>query len=168
MQTVVLVVTLVLMAVVAVFFWRSVAASSGPPVGDTANSWRSRLIWVLTIAGVVISVASLREWPHAIASHEEAVVVNVTGGLWWWEIDAEEIPAGKPVVFHVTSEDVNHGMGVYDSELRLLFQTQGMPGYVNKVSYTFDEPGTYRVLCLEFCGLSHHEMADEFEVVAGQ
>ena len=57
-------------------------------------------------------------------------------------------------------------MGVYDEETRLLFQTQGMPGYVNKVSYTFDKPGTYRVLCMELCGVAHHDMISEFTVVA--
>jgi len=48
----------------------------------------------------------------------------------------------------------------------LLVQTQGMPGYVNKVRYVFRRPGTYRVICLEFCGVAHHDMNDSFEVVA--
>jgi cytochrome c oxidase subunit 2 len=48
----------------------------------------------------------------------------------------------------------------------LLFQTQAMPGYINKVAYVFDEPGQHRVLCMEFCGVGHHDMTDTFDVVA--
>jgi cytochrome c oxidase subunit 2 len=40
-----------------------------------------------------------------------------------------------------------------------------MPGYINKVEFVFDNPGQYRVLCMEFCGVGHHDMNDEFEVV---
>lgn len=39
-----------------------------------------------------------------------------------------------------------------------------MPGYVNRLVHTFDRPGRYRLLCLEFCGVVHHDMVAEFEV----
>jgi cytochrome c oxidase subunit 2 len=48
----------------------------------------------------------------------------------------------------------------------LLFQVQAMPGYVNQVEYVFDKPGTYHVVCLEYCGVAHHAMTAEFTVVA--
>ena len=171
MQMMVLAVSLVLMAVVTYFFWRSITSASTPaeaPDASRSNRLRGRLILALTAFGVVVSVLSLREWPHAIAAPGAGTVVTVTGGQWWWDIDKEELPLGEPVTFRVVSEDVNHGMGVYDSDLRLLFQTQGMPGYVNKVTYTFERPGTYRVLCMEFCGVAHHDMTYEFQVVAGE
>ena len=46
----------------------------------------------------------------------------------------------------------------------LLAQTQAMPGYMNRMRITFDQPGTYTVLCLEFCGMSHHRMRGVVEV----
>jgi len=45
---------------------------------------------------------------------------------------------------------------------------QAMPNYVNVLRYTFTEPGTYRVYCLEYCGLAHHEMAADITVVAAE
>ena len=69
------------------------------------------------------------------------------------------------MIFNVYSKDVNHGMGVADPSGTLLFQTQSMPGYINQVRHVFNEPGTYRVLCMEFCGVAHHDMTDEFTVV---
>ena len=168
MQIVVLLLSLALMALVTGLFWNSVTAVKGEPAGESANKRRGHLIVGLVVFGAILTLASLKDWPHAAAASDDAVIVNVTGGQWWWEIDREEVPLGKAITFLVTSEDVTHGMGVYDSDLRLLFQTQGMPGYVNKVSYVFEEPGTYQVLCMEYCGLAHHDMITEFQVLAAE
>lgn len=164
MQTTILIVTLLLMAVVAVACLRAIWATETAEIPATANSMRTKLIWGLVVLGIVVTVASLREWPHRTAG-TDALVVNVTSGQWWWETDTTEIPVGKEVEFHVTTEDVNHGLGIYNDTNRLLFQVQAMPGYTNKVVYTFEEPGTYEILCMEFCGVGHHDMINEFEVV---
>jgi cytochrome c oxidase subunit 2 len=74
--------------------------------------------------------------------------------------------SGRPVEFHVTSKDVNHGFAIYDQGLRIVAQTQAMPNYVNILRYTFPASGTYRVLCLESCGLAHHMMAAEITAIA--
>ena len=55
-------------------------------------------------------------------------------------------------------------MGVYDADYRLIFQVQAMPGYLNRVQHTFEKPGTYQVLCMEFCGVGHHDMTAKFTV----
>lgn len=172
MQSTVLTVSLLLMSAAAILFMRAVA-DSGPGEPDAAGGAgaqerRRDLIWALCAIGLVVSIVSLREWPHAIALDRDHVEVNVLGGQWWWSIDRDQVPLGEPVIFNVTTEDVTHGMGVYDEEMRLLFQTQAMPGYVNRVAYTFDRPGSYKVLCLEFCGVAHHAMTSEFEVVKGE
>ena len=77
--------------------------------------------------------------------------------------DPIEIPAGSLVEFRVTSFDVNHGFGVYSPSRRLLGEVQAMPGYVNRLRLTV--PGTYWVFCMELCGMGHHLMRGEFEVV---
>jgi len=165
MQFTVLVVTLALMLAVALPFLNAVRAVGADGAPGAVEPRRNKLIWALLAAGIVITVASLREWPHAIASGDEVVQINATGGQWYWEIDKQEVTVGKTVVFNLHTEDVNHGFGVIDSSGRLLFQTQAMPGYVNKVQFVFDTPGDYRVLCLEFCGVGHHDMIDAFKAV---
>lgn len=167
MQPTILIISLVLMAVVGCFFWKAVSNVDGAPAGENINKRRTQLIWAMTIAGIIITVGSLREWPHASAS-ESALTVNVSGGQWWWEIDTETVPLDQQIEFRVTTEDVNHGMGIYDDEMRLLVQVQAMPGYTNKLVYSFDQPGTYQVLCMEFCGIAHHDMINEFEVVGAE
>jgi cytochrome c oxidase subunit 2 len=40
-----------------------------------------------------------------------------------------------------------------------------MPGYHNKLTVTFEKAGRYTIACLEYCGLNHHKMIHEFEVL---
>jgi cytochrome c oxidase subunit 2 len=47
----------------------------------------------------------------------------------------------------------------------LQFQAQVGADQTQKIVHTFHRPGTYEVLCLEFCGVDHHKMTTTFEVV---
>ena len=166
MQLIVLSISLILMAIVAYFFISAVRASKDDNDIPNVDSQRSQLIWALLAFGAIITPISLWQWPHAIATSGDPLTINATGHQWYWEIDKESVPAGKPVVFNVHAGDVTHGLGVVDSSGRLLFQTQAMPGYVNKVEYTFNTPGTYKIICMDFCGIAHHNMISEFEVTS--
>lgn len=109
----------------------------------------------------------MRSLPYVHAEANAATqIIAVTGHQFYWELDKETVVAGQPVEFRVTSTDVNHGFGIYDADYRLLVQVQAMPGYINRLRYTFETPGTYRLLCLEFCGAAHHGMVSEIEVKA--
>ena len=154
------------MAVVALVFWRVVGSVNSEAEAANTGSRRSKFFWVLLILGILVTAGSLRQWPHAVTTGAGVVQVNATGAQWYWEIDTQKVPVGKKVVFNLHTKDVNHGFGVIDQSGQLLFQIQAMPGYINKVAYVFDEPGQYRVLCMEFCGVGHHDMNDTFDVVA--
>ena len=78
------------------------------------------------------------------------------------------MPVGQPVEIRVTGADVNHGFGLFDANDRLITQTQAMPGFTNVIRHTFNSPGTYRVLCLEYCGLGHHTMFSKLVVTSAQ
>jgi cytochrome c oxidase subunit 2 len=140
------------------------------PIQATAYRWRSRLFWLLVAAGVPIMGLTLTDLPYAAAARAggEAVQVRATAYQWYWELSRSEVPAGRPVVFQVTGADVNHGFGLYDASMRLLAQTQAMPGYTNELVHVFERPGTYRILCLEYCGVAHHAMEAEITVLAAQ
>jgi cytochrome c oxidase subunit 2 len=92
---------------------------------------------------------------------------DVSPTLANWETEFSPVvtvPVGALVEFRVTTLDVNHGFGLYAPDRSLVTQTQAMPGYVNRLRVVFDEPGEYTVLCLEFCGMSHHRMRGVVEV----
>lgn len=170
MQPYILAISLLLISLVAATFFAVVRTSGEAAVDAGARadteSYRNSLFWFLVALGVVVTFVSLRPWPHSAAALSGDTVVTATGSMWSWDIDKKVVPAGTPILFRVTSNDVNHGFGVADAGGTLLFQTQGMPGYINQVQFTFSIPGKYRILCLEYCGLAHHAMQDEIEVVA--
>ena len=72
--------------------------------------------------------------------------------------------AGVPVRFSLTSADVNHGFAVFNSDNVLLFQVQVMPDHTQNYVYTFKKPGTYHIICFEYCGVGHDQMKGEFTV----
>ncbi len=74
------------------------------------------------------------------------------------------VPFNTPIMFDVTSHDVNHGFGIYDDQGRLIGQVQAMPNYVNHLPFTFTHRGIYTVRCLEYCGIGHTYMHAQFEV----
>lgn len=164
MQSGAFLISVALMAVIAGAFLVTVR-TAGRGTGARTETWRYGLIAGLTIAGVVVTVATLRPWPHAVVAQPVATV-NVSAGQWYWEIEPDSVPVGQPVAFNVQTVDVTHGFAVVDPDGRILFQTQVIPGYVVRVDHTFERPGIHRIICLEYCGLGHHEMAGELTILA--
>lgn len=165
-------VTLVVVIAILAVFTRVVMLSGTAreygPVQSTSSRIRSWLFWGLILLGVIVAGVSLRAIPQLAASTgDDAQIVNATGYQWYWDLDEYVVTAGTPVEFRVSSGDVNHGFGIYDPDLRLVTQVQAMPGYVNVLRHTFKQPGTYQIMCLEYCGLAHHDMVErDFEVEA--
>lgn len=136
------------------------AGNKSEGAADNVARMRGRVFWVLVAVFVPIIGYTLSGLPY-FPPHDrsaEPLVVKAIGHQWRWDIDPVQIPAGRPIEFHVTSDDVNHGFAIYDPELKIVAQTQGMPGYTNVLHVNFDRAGAYRVLCLEYCGLGHHKM----------
>jgi cytochrome c oxidase subunit 2 len=75
------------------------------------------------------------------------------------------VPAGREIEFVLRSDDVNHGFGIYDPDGAFVAQAQVVPGKTQRLVRTFDRPGHYEILCLEFCGYGHAAMRGEFTVV---
>jgi len=133
-----------------------------------AARWRRGTLWGLVLLFVPTIAYSLTKTPYPSAGQTAAVVVQATGHQWAWEVTPDTVPAGELVEIRVTGADVNHGFGVYDAGDRLITQAQAMPGYTNVLRYTFTTPGTYRILCLEYCGLGHHTMFSQLVVTAAR
>lgn len=154
-----------------------VIVQAGKPVADAASAQRSIRVshvlqgwlFVLLFVGFVAgSWATLGHFPIPPQSGSLAAdeVVEVVGRQWSWQLTPATVQAGKVVEFRVTSDDVNHGFAIYAPDGRIVTQTQAMPGYTNKLLYTFDRVGTYTIQCLEYCGLGHAPMKTSLDVVA--
>ena len=71
-----------------------------------------------------------------------------------------EVPTGATVHFILTSKDVVHGFEVAGTNLNAMV----MPGYIQKITQTFNQPGEYLVLCNEYCGAGHQFMSTTITV----
>lgn len=175
MQQIAWLLSLALMILVASGF-TFVALRSGrraddyAPVQVRAYRIRARLFWALVLTLVPAMIYNLVDLPYstgyarANASGAPPLVIDAKGFQWRWELSRNHVAVGQPVEFRVTSADINHGFAIYDTGMHLVAQTQAMPGYTNTLRYTFNKKGTYKVLCLEYCGIAHHNMMTEITV----
>lgn len=121
-------------------------------------------IGILAVMAIISAVTLTRLPYHHEAAAEDYKAVDVEGIQFAWNMSEDKFVVGEPIEFLVTSTDVTHGFGLYDENLQLIAQTQAMPGYTNSVYHTFDKPGKYQILCMEYCSVGHHIMVKEIIV----
>lgn len=81
--------------------------------------------------------------------------LNMVARMWVFEPFEVRVPAGSTVDIYLTSNDVVHGMHID----RTLANLMAIPGTVSYTRVKFDKPGTYQIICHEYCGAAHHNMA---------
>jgi cytochrome c oxidase subunit II len=152
------------------------------------NRLRLQFFVALSVVLLLFLLLTIRRLPYPVEARTPDRVVNAVGKQYAWSLTDSPGPgpggvaaptlatwdrdfsptvnvaAGTTVEFRVTTLDVNHGFSLYAPDGHLVSQTQAMPGYMNRLRVTFDQSGTYTVLCLEFCGMSHHRMRAVVEV----
>ncbi len=74
--------------------------------------------------------------------------------IWSFNPNEIRVPQGSTVTFYITSKDVQHGFTLQRTNVNV----QVLPGYVSKLTYRFDKPGTYTFVCSEYCGVGHQAM----------
>jgi cytochrome c oxidase subunit 2 len=77
-----------------------------------------------------------------------------------------KVPEDSTVTFYVTSPDVIHGFSLVGTNVN----TMVIPGQIAEVTVEFDElsgnePKEYGLICHEFCGAGHEDMAGSVQVV---
>jgi cytochrome c oxidase subunit 2 len=85
---------------------------------------------------------------------ENAFEVNIVAQSFTFIPSEVHLPVGAEATFFVASRDVIHGYQVMNTTINF----EIIPGEVAIFSYTFDEPGRYRVVCNQYCGIGHHNM----------
>jgi cytochrome c oxidase subunit 2 len=126
------------------------------------------------IALPIVLLSALLLWSLPVgqrlaAAAPDALRVEVSGRMWWWEVrylDAGgridfvtanelKLPVGRPVDLALESIDVIHSFWVP----QLAGKTDLIPGRTNRMTVQADQAGIYRGQCAEFCGLQHAWMA---------
>lgn len=86
--------------------------------------------------------------------------VYLIARLWqWWPM--LELQSGQTYRLHLMSMDWLHGFSLQPENINI----QVHPGYEHVVTVTPTNPGTYSIICNEYCGINHHTMASRLYVV---
>jgi cytochrome c oxidase subunit 2 len=92
--------------------------------------------------------------------------VYVMGRRFFWAGLPVVLEAGTEYDIHLGAYDVQHGFSVRPGDsLSQQINLQVLPGTEWVIPMTFDDPGTYHVICNEFCGNGHASMHSKFYVV---
>lgn len=84
--------------------------------------------------------------------------LQMVARMWAFQPSTIRLPVGSTVDLYLTSQDITHGFKVDRRNINLM----AVPGAINYMQVTFDEPGEYLFACHEFCGAAHHTMAGRF------
>ena len=127
-------------------------------LGEHERTWFGIVVVVL----VALLFATIFFTPYGSDPATGANVVGVKAQQFAFLLDKSTVRVGQPVTFRLTSADVNHGFAVFNANNEFLFQIQIVPGKTQEYTYTFRKPGTYRVICFEYCGIGHDRMSSTF------
>ena len=140
------------------------------------------LLMPLVVVAVVLGFTLVAMARLANQPRENELIVEVVGHQWWWEVrypdlgvvTANEIhlPAERPILLRLRSVDVIHSFWIPT----LAGKMDLLPDKTNTMSFSASQPGTYRGVCAEFCGLQHAKMRltalvttqDDFDAWADQ
>lgn len=163
-----------------VFRYRS---REGHQARYTHGNDRLELIWT-AIPAIVVVMLGIRSgglWADIKAPDaypEDALTVDVRAQQFEWHFeyrgaDGEagteddfsvrnhlHLPADRPVVVHLESEDVIHSFSV--PELRV--KQDAVPGMTTTTWFEASEPAQVELGCAELCGLGHYRMKADVTV----
>jgi cytochrome c oxidase subunit 2 len=78
--------------------------------------------------------------------------------------DSLHLPVNQPIKLLVTSTDVIHSFWVP----KMRIKADMVPGAINILNFTTKYPGTYQIICTEFCGTNHSVMDKQTVVIESQ
>jgi cytochrome c oxidase subunit 2 len=116
-------------------------------------------------------VIGFRDFVFVSTPPKDAMDVYVMGKQWMWKFSYPEgpngvnvlhVPANRPVRLLITSRDVLHSFFVPAFRIKM----DAVPGRYTQTWFEATKPGTYQILCTEYCGLSHSKMLGEVVVLS--
>jgi cytochrome c oxidase subunit 2 len=72
-------------------------------------------------------------------------------------LDEVRVPVGRPVLFSLAATDVVHGFSLPSFRVK----QDVVPGRLTRLWIQAARPGTFEIVCQQFCGVSHYKMRGE-------
>lgn len=153
--------------------WRRKATDGPDAIGiQVHDSPKLELWWTIVpaILVAIIGVFSVRIWSNLQNAQGDVLTTEAIGHQFNYEFrypklkasvyDEFHLPVNVPVTLNVTSVDVLHSFWM--PEMRI--KADMVPGLVQTLRFTPQNIGTYRIVCTEFCGTNHANMAGKIVV----
>jgi cytochrome c oxidase subunit 2 len=138
---------------------------------DRPHARRARLPQTVELGLIGFTLtAFVAWWVVGFAQYRElrtpppnAMRIYVVAKQWMWEAvypngataqDDIRVPVGQPVELMMVSRDVIHSF--YVPAFRV--KQDVVPGRITEAWFTAVEPGSFEILCAEFCGAGHSRM----------
>lgn len=138
--------------------------------------------WTVAPLGLVVifSIWGTQMLTDITSPKENEMTIRVIGRQWSWsfeyEFDAPEgydrapafvspdlyLPVDQPVKLEMVTQDVLHSFWVPEFRVKQDLVPRTVPTYLR---FTPSELGEYKVRCAEICGLQHHSMRADVQVV---
>ncbi len=144
-----------------------------PPTPNPEANYRrpAVLMEIVILAGLLTLfltwwVIGSRQFVRLRVAPEGALEVYVTAKQWMWKfaypdgkrtITTLYVPARTPIKLIMTSRDVIHSFYVPDFRIK----QDVVPGRYTTAWFQVTEPGSYQILCAEYCGTGHSAMRGE-------
>lgn len=168
----------VIVEVALVWFIIKYRARPGRKAHYTHGSVKAEVIWtaVPAVVVVVIGILSGRVWNHIRGRDSvppDAIPIALAAKQFEWNAtyagpDGElgsaddfttrnllQIPVNRPVVVHLSSEDVIHSFFIPDFRVK----HDAVPDMTTPVWFEATRTGEFPIACAELCGLGHYRMA---------
>jgi len=121
---------------------------------------------ILATLFLVFWIIGVGQYMRIRVAPADSMVVYVTAKKWMWKFAYPEgaraigtlyVPTGRPVELVMTSRDVIHSFFVPSFRIK----QDVLPGRYTTLWFQAIEPGSYQILCAEYCGTGHSTMRGE-------
>jgi cytochrome c oxidase subunit 2 len=137
----------------------------GQEAGEAPNhNLALEVIWtaIPVIVSIALFVVGFKSFMNIATPPRNAYEISVIGQKWAWFFtypngfvsDELHVPVDTPVQLVMTSEDVIHSLWIPAFRVK----KDVVPGRYTKTWFEAQEPGTYPLLCTEYCGTGHSDM----------
>ncbi len=147
-----------------------------PRANPRTGDHRLEAAWTIIPAVILLVVGILAFQTLAFTDtvpQQADVVVRVTGHQWYWTYNVTYangttahftsdlvLKANQTVKLYVDAADVAHSFFIPALALHI----DAIPGHVNEYWFKPTQPGTYTIVCTQFCGVGHYTMVGTLTV----
>lgn len=154
----------IIVCIIAVGVWKSTRGER--KYIDPEKAAHREKGWLAIVVAFLVTTLLLTIFlvPYGESAKSDAQKVDVVAKQFAFEVTPATVKVGTQVEFTLTTPDTTHGFGVEYPGGGIAFQAQIVPEHTQKVVWTFDKPGKWPIVCLEYCGVGHHAMLSSIEV----